>query len=498
MARRKLRRLGLILGIIVFGAVAIALFERMRGSREVTAVLQDLSEAGVELDPMKLLTNSVPDWENAAAALLQITNELQSFRLPAGVGAIPLMKLIDPGVAGSVIDSESWPGQQGETFRWEQLKETHAEALELYKELIQISKFQRFASALDASEGVADMEIKGLATLPSVMRVLRLVAAYDLHEGNDERAVESVIALLNIFPNKSEDRWNIAEMVRWSYARLGMSLTWELLEHADLPEESWKRLQTAWEKCHFLDSYAKAARVEIAGVSDYFVRLKASAAYRENILQKFEQLERGFGASWSPLFRGRTLRRIHLPVWRLLWADQDYAYSLRNRASELRLAEFARNTSWQATQHKAFDMGRPDGGVDIAAPDTPSLYDRARYLFSFSPEPIQRVDLLRAFQSETEARLAVAAIALRRFSVETGRYPDRIEELAPRYINEVPKDPMDGEPLKYRVLEDGRYLLYSSGKDGEDDGGEAREEDSEDGLTLWSTADVIWPRRWAP
>jgi hypothetical protein len=339
------------------------------------------------------------------------------------------------------------------------------------------------------------MEIRGLAALPSVMRVLRIVAACDLHKGNDERAAEAVITLMDIFPNKSEDTWNIAEMVRWSYARVGKSLTWELLQHAKLRDETWQRLQEAWERCEFIGSYAKAARTEIAGVSDYFVRLKESAAYRHDIIDKFEQMERDFGASWNPLVREPLLRRVHVPLWCVMWADQDYAYSMRNRRTELLLAEFARTNSWSEVRVEAARHARPDEGSNSAAEET-GVYDRARYLFSFSPEPLARVDLLQAFRAETEASLAISAIALHRFFVAEGRYPNRIEELIPQFLAEVPQDPLDGKPLKYRFDAGSGFLLYSSGVDGEDDGGEKEpDENAEAGLTFWSGEDVFWPRR---
>jgi hypothetical protein len=495
MAARKPGKLVVVGIAFVFAAAALVAFERIRGSRALGEVLEQLRTSQVELDPAKLLTNSVPDSENSAVALLQISDRLQSFYLPAEVGAIPLMKLEEPGVAVSVIRAKSWTGSDGEIYRWNQLDQAHNEALVLFEAIAEIAKRPRFASALDASKGVADMELRALSVLPSIMRVLRLVAAYDLHHGNDERAAQAVIALLDSFPNKSEDTWNIAEMVRWSFARLGMSLTWELLQHANLSDESWRSLQTAWEKCDFLGFYAKAAQMEIAGVSDYFVRLKASADYQENILGKFEQLERDYGASWRPIFRGQALRQVNLPLWRMLWADQDHAYSLRNRATELDLAQFARSHSWERTQHEAFDRGRRNGEMDGAEMQERSVYDRARYLFSLSPEPISRVDLLRAFQAETEACFAVATIALRRYFGEHSKYPERIEELVPRYVRSVPKDPMEGGTLKYRPLNDGGYLLYSSGVDGEDDGGESGTAGSANRLNFWNTMDVIWPQR---
>src|SRR5262249_52975358 len=53
-----------------------------------------------------------------------------------------------------------------------------------------------------------------------------------------------------------------------------------------------------------------------------------------------------------------------------------------------------------------------------------------------------------------------------------GKYPARLDDLAPAYLKEVPLDFMDGKPLRYRTKEDGTFLLYSVGEDGKDDGGD--------------------------
>ena len=40
-------------------------------------------------------------------------------------------------------------------------------------------------------------------------------------------------------------------------------------------------------------------------------------------------------------------------------------------------------------------------------------------------------------------------------------------------MDEIPPDPFDGKPLRYKKLEKG-YVVYSVGPDGNDDGGKER------------------------
>jgi len=57
-----------------------------------------------------------------------------------------------------------------------------------------------------------------------------------------------------------------------------------------------------------------------------------------------------------------------------------------------------------------------------------------------------------------------------------GRYPAKLEDLAPRYLATVPDDLFSGRALIYRLTEKG-YLLYSIGVNGIDDGGRASDDD---------------------
>jgi hypothetical protein len=79
------------------------------------------------------------------------------------------------------------------------------------------------------------------------------------------------------------------------------------------------------------------------------------------------------------------------------------------------------------------------------------------------------------FISETvghEARLRVAATALavERWRVEHGEWPESLEQLVPELLPEVPEDPYSEGKLLYRRTDEG-VVVYSVGEDGSDDAG---------------------------
>ena len=52
---------------------------------------------------------------------------------------------------------------------------------------------------------------------------------------------------------------------------------------------------------------------------------------------------------------------------------------------------------------------------------------------------------------ETERRLAIVALVLERFRLATGKLPENLEQLVPKYLESVPIDPFEGHPIHYEA-----------------------------------------------
>jgi hypothetical protein len=75
---------------------------------------------------------------------------------------------------------------------------------------------------------------------------------------------------------------------------------------------------------------------------------------------------------------------------------------------------------------------------------------------------------------QTEANLQVA-FALALYRTDTGRYPQALADLAPKYLPAIPADRFSGGGLIYDPYPEG-YLLYSVGANGQDDGGQSSDD----------------------
>ncbi len=98
----------------------------------------------------------------------------------------------------------------------------------------------------------------------------------------------------------------------------------------------------------------------------------------------------------------------------------------------------------------------------------------------FSPYKIQTLltlpavigSLMRFANIQSSVDLARVACALERYRLARGEYPETLDALTPQqFIEKLPHDVVNGQPLHYRRTDNGQFLLYSVGWNEKDDGG---------------------------
>lgn len=86
-------------------------------------------------------------------------------------------------------------------------------------------------------------------------------------------------------------------------------------------------------------------------------------------------------------------------------------------------------------------------------------------------------------------RQAIIMIALRRYELEQGKLPVKLDELAPKFLDSVPADPFDNAPMRWNATD---RVVYSIGKDLKDDHGAVSEprnnKDKDTGMRYWWSA----------
>jgi len=94
-----------------------------------------------------------------------------------------------------------------------------------------------------------------------------------------------------------------------------------------------------------------------------------------------------------------------------------------------------------------------------------------RYLSTMLTPSLRRVFELH-HSGLAYRQLAGTGIAVRMYQADKGRRPDKLGDLVPGYMAEIPQDPMNepGKPIRY-INESNTPRLYSVGVNGQDDGG---------------------------
>jgi hypothetical protein len=105
---------------------------------------------------------------------------------------------------------------------------------------------------------------------------------------------------------------------------------------------------------------------------------------------------------------------------------------------------------------------------------------------------------LASWRKHAQVRCLAVLIGVERYRQANRRWPNRLDELKPSFLKEVPLDPFDGKPLRYRRLGDG-VIVYSVGEDRIDNGGvldrkDPRRKGADLGYRLWD----VERRRQAP
>jgi hypothetical protein len=163
----------------------------------------------------------------------------------------------------------------------------------------------------------------------------------------------------------------------------------------------------------------------------------------------------------------------------------------------MQLCQAALESARRAREERAFApaLRQLDNAITNLAKQHPNAEKRFISGTGMTDSSARRC-LIRVASLESQREMVITAIALKRYRSRNGNYPEKLDQLVPGLLPSVPTDLMDGKPLRYRLQEDGMFLLYSIGEDGEDNGGDPIHPESASGARnfWWSGRDAVWPR----
>lgn len=292
-----------------------------------------------------------------------------------------------------------------------------------------------------AYEESFDMILSPLAVLKRYASFLRLRAIALLADQRTEEALADTLLALRMGDSLADQPVIISSLVRYSIERLTLQPVWEGCRDRRWTEPQLAALQAALHAPEPLEGMRKALDGE---------RILAELFYDSLARGKVEGLSQFMPDSDETGLK--TLIRL-MPRG---WVRQNQVHHGRYlRTLVDNLAAAPHHAALDDGDDQLLRMVKRDRFTILAAMLAPALSRSAE----------------KAFEAEAIRRLARVGLALERHRLATGAYPETLEALAPRFLAQVPGDPMDGKTLRYARTGDGDFRLYSVGLDHLDDGG---------------------------
>ena len=326
-----------------------------------------------------------------------------------------------------------------------------------------------------------------------------------MHEHDTNSMFTNLLALSRTVTAWTPEPMDICHMVRFACEGIAEQAIWESMQTDYWSEPQLAALQREWESVKFFAGLPETAELSCANM----VRMCQAA--------RNESYSADIGG-WGPVFRG-VFSSPKSGFQNLLWTIQGYRRhaSYRDRGSyedEKALLLYYRDRNQELKRaigcSNWSEMRGLPGATNIVVfqgakqSRIGAMMNMKQLTLAWQSQGQGPTLLARAAAAEASRRLIVTAIALERYAIQHKTYPQSITDIVPAFLPAVPLDFMDGKELRYRRLDDGRYLLYSVGLDCVDNGGAMITPEHlsthylpRGGITVlpYVGTDIVWPLR---
>jgi hypothetical protein len=341
------------------------------------------------------------------------------------------------------------------------------------EELRQVSQLphSRFPLNYDI-EDPAEILLPHLSILKQCSLALQLRAIAELQNNQPEKALDDVKLALQLTDKIHTEPFLISHLVRIAMLQITLQPVWEGLAEHQWSDAQLAALDSELAKVDFLADYKLSMRGEMGMQGGMF-------DYLRHHPEQLYNLSGNFGGDKHLPLPGRIV--IHLiPSG---WLYQNQLHCARPMVELYLPVTDANQQTISPSKVKKVDA------AVIAQTQRVSPYNVIERLLL----PALGNAARRFAYGHASVDLARTAIALERYRLAHGEYPESLDALAPQFIAKLPHDIIGGQPsqgsgsasqpLHYHRTSDGQFVLYSVGWNETDDGGEV-------GLTKNGNVDI--------
>jgi hypothetical protein len=373
----------------------------------------------------------VPDSQNAALILTKACSQ--------------------PGLAENsstmtFIGDKTWFPERGHLLDEEAKAELSA-VLATNKALLDLlhsaSAFTNSRYPIDLRQGF-NVPLPHLARLKGSIQLVAAEALLNASRGESEKALATLRAAGAIADSLAEEPLLISQLVRiagWAIVSKRCEL---ILNGAVLSDDQLTTLQRLFSEAERPDTMARGLGGERASGLSIFMGSK-------DLIQLFG------GANSPPALKDRMRASLYLGFLRATGILQkDKAFYLDVMSTNIAAAE--------APFPERFTLSQQASTAALSPPNRMCI-------FSMMLLPALGKSIQRDCDHTARIRTTQTAIAIERFRrAHNGNLPADLNELIPTYLPSIPRDPFDGQPLRFKRRATG-YVVYSIGSDLHDDGG---------------------------
>lgn len=317
----------------------------------------------------------------------------------------------------------------------------HRDRMEL---IYEASKFPGHRFSIDLTLG-ANTQLPHLAHLRQAARVLSLEAMLAAERGQPERATEAILAGLRTGNALRNEPILISQLVRIAIHGIVAPAMERVFSQTALTDDMLQRLATTLAASESPESEARAFIGERCFMISAFNEFNGASA---------QQLFNAAGAGGN----NQTLKGLYKAAPFVYKAtglyQRDRLTTLECLARLIEIARLAPHEQQAATEEwNAYIENLP----------------MTRLLTKATCRGLGRAT--EAFlRNLANLRTASVAVALERYRLTEGHYPETLDAL-PARLGDMPLDPYTGKPLLYKREGEG-YCVYSVSANGVDDGGD--------------------------
>jgi hypothetical protein len=294
----------------------------------------------------------------------------------------------------------------------------------------------------------ANILLPHLTNVKQCSRVLQLRALAELQNGQSDKALADVKLILRLSDSIRIEPFLISHLVRIAIVNLAMQPVWEGLAAHQWSDAQLQELDSELAKVDLLADYHAAMRGELMlceiGNLEY--------------LRRYPEQTPDLTGEGGPSSRPQRISLLAIP--------DGWFYQNELNCAQFMLEYYLPLADVKQLLVRPGDVRRADSAVASKLEHRNPYNIFARMIF-----PAFGAAVRKTAYGQESVDLARVAMALERYRLAHGEYPESLALLTPQFLAKLPHDIINGEPLHYRRTTDGQFVLYSVGWNETDDGG---------------------------